>query len=68
MAWTNTDLATLDAAIASGARRIRFSDREMEFQSTSDMLLARTEIVNYLAQTGGPPQIRMVQIYTKSGW
>ena len=68
MAWTSADLATLDAAIASGVLKVKYSDRELEYQSMANLLVARTEIVNFLSQTSGPPQVRMVQIYTKNGW
>lgn len=68
MPWTSTDLATLDAAIASGVKRVRFQDREQEYQDVKSMILARTELVNYLAQQSGPPQVRIVRIYTRSGW
>lgn len=68
MPWTSQDLATLDAAIGSGVKRVHFQDRDIEYQSTKDMLIARTEIVNSLVQNGGTPQIRTVQIWTKNGW
>lgn len=68
MSWTTQDLATIDAAIASGVRRIKFSDREMEYPSIDELKNARTEIVNFLAQSTGTPQRRMVMIYTKSGF
>jgi methionine synthase I (cobalamin-dependent) len=39
--WTAEDLAALNAAIASGAKKVKYSDREIEYQSLSDMLKAR---------------------------
>jgi hypothetical protein len=39
--WTADDLAALDAAIASGAKKVKYSDREIEYQSLSDMLKVR---------------------------
>lgn len=68
MAWSQTDLDTLDAAIATGVRKVRYADREVEYQSIPDMLIARTELVNTLSKTNGPKQVRMVQIYTRSGF
>ena len=36
--WTQSDIAKLEKAIASGARRVRFQTHEVEYQSTQDML------------------------------
>lgn len=41
MAWTQTDLDTINAAIATGAKRVRFQTHEVEYQSLKDMLTAR---------------------------
>lgn len=69
MPWTSADLATLDQAIASGVSEVHYADRTVRYQKTEDLLTARTEIVNYLAKTGGTaPQTRMVKVYTKTGY
>lgn len=44
MAWTQTDLDRLEAAIASGTKRVRFQSHEVEYQSIGDMLKARDVI------------------------
>ncbi|GLS29948.1 hypothetical protein SAMN04488498_104347 [Mesorhizobium albiziae] len=44
MAWTQSDLDRIEAAIASGTRRVRFQTHEVEYQSTGDMLKARDVI------------------------
>lgn len=37
--WTVADIKTLKAAIATGSRRIRYSDgREIEYNSTAQMM------------------------------
>jgi len=41
MAWTQTDLDEIEKAIATGARRVKFSDREVEYASTTDLLRVR---------------------------
>lgn len=42
MAWTQTDLDTIDAAVASGTLSVRFSDgRMVTYQSLDAMLKAR---------------------------
>ncbi|MBB3315126.1 hypothetical protein FHT77_000968 [Rhizobium sp. BK181] len=41
MAWTQADLDTINQAIATGAKRVRFQTHEVEYQSLKDMLIAR---------------------------
>lgn len=55
MAWTHADLDALKAAIATGARRVRFQTHETEFRSLDEMLRIRDEIATEVAgaPTGG---------------
>ena len=48
MAYTQTDLDKIDAAIAGGARRVRLNGREKEFFSANDLLKLREQISNEL--------------------
>ncbi|MBB4590179.1 phage head-tail joining protein [Rhizobium ruizarguesonis] len=41
MAWTQADLDAINAAIATGAKRVRFQTHEVEYQSMTDLLRAR---------------------------
>lgn len=41
MAWVQSDLDAIEEAIATGARRVKFSDREVEYASTSELLKVR---------------------------
>ena len=68
MPFTQTDLDALDAARKQGAKRIRFQDRDFEFDSVDDYIKLRNLILNDIAQQNGPQQIRQVRIYTRSGW
>ena len=68
MPFTHSDLDTLDAARKQGARRIRFQDRDFEFDTVDDYIKLRNLILNDIAQQNGPQQIRHVRIYTNSGW
>ena len=68
MPFTQTDLDSLDAARKQGARRVRFQDREFEFDSVDDYLKLRNLILNDIAQQSGPQQVRQVRIYTTNGW
>lgn len=40
MAWTETDIAALKAAIASGHRRVTYSDKTIEYQDLASMVRA----------------------------
>uniref|UniRef100_UPI0035CB1022 phage head-tail joining protein n=1 Tax=uncultured Sphingomonas sp. TaxID=158754 RepID=UPI0035CB1022 len=45
MAWTQTDLDALSAAITSGIKRVTYADgRHVEYQTTADMLALRREM------------------------
>ena len=68
MAFTQSDLDALDAARKQGAKRIRFQDRDLEFDSVDDYIKLRNLILNDIAQQNGPQQTRQVRIYTNSGW
>ncbi|QRM55138.1 hypothetical protein [Sinorhizobium sp. BG8] len=39
--WVQADLAAIETAIATGAKRVRFQTHEVEYQSMSDLLKAR---------------------------
>jgi hypothetical protein len=44
MAFTQADLTAIENAIASGALRVKFSDREVEYRSMNDLCKARDVI------------------------
>lgn len=54
MAFNQSDLTALEAAIKTGTKRVRYADREVEYHSMAEMLalrdLMRAEIA---AATGG---------------
>jgi hypothetical protein len=68
MPFSQADLDALDAARKQGAKRIRFQDRDFEFDTVDDYIKLRNLILNDIAQQNGPQQVRQVRIYTKSGW
>jgi hypothetical protein len=47
VAWTQTDIDLLKAAIARGVKRVQYADREVEYPSLKEMreLLAEMEAV-----------------------
>jgi hypothetical protein len=52
--WTQADLATLEAAIASGTRHVQYGDKSVTYQTIEQMLRARSEIISALS--GGSPR------------
>ena len=63
---TQADIDALDAARKQGAKRIRFQDREFEFDTVDDYIKLRNLILNEIAQ--GTQRVRQVRIYTNTGW
>jgi hypothetical protein len=70
MAFTQSDLDTLDAAIKSGVTEVRFQDRTVRYKSLADMMQERTLIYTALNPGGdaGPGPIRQYRIFTDRGW
>jgi hypothetical protein len=66
MAFTTQDLANLDNAISSGAKRVKYRDREVEYNSLTDMLALRAVMQNELAQNTGI--IRQLRVATDKGF
>ena len=53
MAWTMTDLEAIKAAIATGARRVRYKDHEVQYHSLEDMIRAKNMIQAEVENAGG---------------
>ena len=68
MPFTQTDLDNLDAGRKQGARRMRFQDRDFEFDSVDDYIKLRALMQNDIDQQTGATAVRLVQVYTRSGW
>lgn len=51
MAFTTTDLAAIDAAIASGELSVKFADRQVDYRSIDDLIKARNLIKVEIAKT-----------------
>lgn len=49
MAFTSADLTVIERAIASGVLRVKFSDREVTYQSIADLFKARDLIKDSIA-------------------
>lgn len=53
MKWTVEDLAALDAAIKTGARRIEYQDKVVDYRSLAEMLAIRRLMLIDLGLTPG---------------
>lgn len=51
MAWTQADLDNINAAIATGARRVKFQGHETEFRDLDEMLKLRDLMRDQIAGT-----------------
>jgi len=65
MAYTSDDLASLQSAIAKGARRLRIGSEEVEFRSLDEMMRLEARMKRDLGQESGG---RVVRPQTTSGW
>lgn len=66
MAWTQTDLDRIDAAIASGELTIQHSDgRRITYRSIQELKEARAMILPIVDPPTAPRQRRII---TKPGW
>lgn len=45
MAWSEADIAALEAAIKQGTVRVKFSDREITYRSLSEMMRLRDMMI-----------------------
>jgi len=63
MAFSASDLATLEAAIAAGTLRVKFADgREVTYQDADQMLRVRAAMQSDIAAAAATPPQRMVRV------
>ncbi|WP_316216619.1 phage head-tail joining protein [Bradyrhizobium sp. SZCCHNR3003] len=64
MAWTQTDIDTLKAAIATGARKVRYGSgpdsHEVEYQSTNQMLAVLDRMISEVSPAASPARVSYV--------
>ena len=68
MAWVQTDLDAIDAAIASGELIVRYADRTVQYRSIAELLLARSPIKQEVDATAGTLPVRGVFVNSVKGW
>ncbi len=60
--WTLEDLAALSAAIKTGARRIEYQDKTVEYRSLAEMLAIRRLMLIELGVVGGNSRRRYASV------
>jgi len=69
VAYTQTHLDALDAAIAQGATKVRFADREVTYRDLGDMMKTRALMLSDINKAAGilPRRARRIQFITGKG-
>lgn len=58
--WTAYDLQVLENAIKTGAKKVKYSDKEVEYRELSDMLKLR-DIIKQEIEGDSAPNNRVIQ-------
>jgi len=61
MAWTQTQLDALEAAIAEGALSVQYADRRITYHSLAEMLRLRDQMRTDLAGDDAPVRRKYAQ-------
>lgn len=68
MAWTQTDIDSIDSAIKSGVLEVRYADRTVVYRSMNELLQARQLAVVEVNKANGTMPTRQYRIYTDKGF
>ncbi len=68
MPYTEQQLQALRDALASGVRKVRFADREMEFRDVAELRQAIATAEAELARSAGTPVARQIRVSTGKGF
>lgn len=68
MAWTTAERDELKSAIAKGARRVKFADREVEYRSLEEMRQTLAMIEAELGAADGVKRVKQIRFYTGGGF
>jgi len=68
MPYTELQLQALRDALANGARRVRFADREIEYRSIDELKAAIAAAEAELAKDTNTPVTRQIRISTAKGF
>ena len=71
MAWTQSDLTAVEAAIKSGTATVKYGDRTVTYQSLKELRALRLEMQREIAGAAGalPRRARTTRVYQSDrGW
>lgn len=68
MPYTEQQLQALRDALASGVRRVRFADREVEFRDVVELKQAIATAEAEVAKSAGTPVVRQIRVSTGKGF
>ncbi len=68
VALTEIQLQALRDALANGVRRVRFSDREIEYRTVDELKAAIAIAEAELAKASGTPIARQIRVSTQKGF
>lgn len=60
MAFTQSDIDALDAAIKAGVRKVKYDNEEVEYHSLAEMLRLRATMRNEVAVASGSKRTRVL--------
>jgi hypothetical protein len=66
--YTEQQLQALRDALANGVRRVKFSDREIEYRSIDELKAAIAVAEAEIAKINGTPPVRHIRISTQKGF
>jgi len=65
--YTDQQLQTLRDALANGVRRVRFSDREIEYRTVDELKQAIAAAEADVAKSTGVATVRQIRVQTQKG-
>lgn len=68
MPYIEQQLQALRDALASGVRRVRFADREVEFRDVAELKQAIATAEAEVAKSAGTPVVRQIRVSTGKGF
>jgi hypothetical protein len=66
--YTEQQLQALRDALASGVRRVKFGDRELEFRGVDELKAAIAAAEAEVAKSTDKPTVRQIRISTQKGF
>ncbi len=68
MSYRSEQLEALQAALASGERRVTLGDQTVEYRSLAELQAAIRTVEAALARTAGTPRARQIRVTTDKGF